>query len=157
MLFKSTRRRETRGKRTLDLWLERGMFDISESNLMNQIRVIKRKQWLTSVEIEEMKRLIENGSQVAMESDVGDETSWSDDGNGNEQYETIERVDVNQDNINLTEQENALVSRIKEVLMQGNIRPGMSLRNVNKLELRSETAKVNGVLKQFETKNITET
>ena len=29
------------GKRTLDLWLDRGMFDISENNLMNQIRVIK--------------------------------------------------------------------------------------------------------------------
>ena len=144
-------------KRTLDLWLERGMFHIGESNFMNQIRIIKRKRWLTGVEIEEMKQLFENGSQAAMESDVGDETSWDDDGNGNEQYETIERVDVDQDNVNLTKQENALVRRIKKVLMEGNIRPGMSLRNVNKLELSSETANVNGVLKQFETKNITET
>ena len=104
-----------------------------------------------------MKRLIESGRQVGIETDVVDETSRSDIGNANEEYETIERVDIDQDNINLTEQENAIVSRIKEVLMQGNIRPVKSLRNINKLELRSETAKVNGVLKHIETKNITET
>ena len=141
------------GKRTLDLWLDRGMFDISENNLMNQIRVFKKKQWLTSVEIEEMKRLIENGSQEGVETDVGDETPQSDSGNANEQHDTIEREDLDQDNSNLTEEENAIVSRIKEVLMQGNIRPVKSL----KLELRSETAKVNGVLKHIEKKNITET
>ena len=145
------------GKRTLDLWLDRGMFDISENNLMNQIRVIKKKQWLTSVEIEEMKRLIENGSQEGVETDVGDESPQSDSGNANEQHDTIEREDLDQDNSNLTEEENAIVSRIKEVRMQGNIRTVKSLRNINKLELRSETAKVNGVLKHIETKNITET
>ena len=105
------------GKRTLDLWLDRGMFDISENNLMNQIRVIKKKQWLTSVEIEEMKRLIENGSQEGVETDVGDETPQSDSGFANEQHDTIEREDLDQDNRNLTEEENAIVSRIKEVRM----------------------------------------
>ena len=128
------------GKRTLDLWLDRGMFDISENNLMNRIRVIKKKQWLTSVEIEEMKRLIENGSQEGVETDVGDETPQSDSGNANEQHDTIEREDLDQDNSNLTEEENAIVSRIKEVRMQGNIRTVKSLRNINKLELRTETA-----------------
>ena len=145
------------GKRTLDLWLDRGMFDISENNLMRQIRVIKKKQWLTSIEIEEMKRLIENGSQEGVETDVGDETPQSDSGNANEQHDTIEREDLDQDNSNLTEEENAIVSRIKEIRMQGNIRTVKSLRNINKLELRSETAKVNGALKHIETKNITET
>ena len=102
-----------------------------------------------------MKRLIDNGSQEGVETDTGDETPQS--GNANEQYGTIEREDLDQDNINLTEQENAIVSRIKEVLMQGNIRSVKSLRNTNKLELKSETAKVSGVLKHIETKNITET
>ena len=41
--------------------------------------------------------------------------------------------------------------------MQGNKRSVKSLRNVNKLELKSGTAKVSGVLKHIETKNITET
>ena len=104
-----------------------------------------------------MKRLIENGSQEGVETDVGDETPQSDSGNANEQHDTIEREDLDQDNSNLTEEENAIVSRIKEVRMQGNIQTVKSLRNINKLELRSETAKVNGVLKHIEPKNITET
>ena len=49
-----------------------------------------------------MKRLIKKGSQEGVKTDMGDETPQSDRGNANEQYGTIEREDLDQDNINLT-------------------------------------------------------
>ena len=43
-----------------DLWIERGMWEIDEKNLMNQIRTIKSKGWVTNIEIETIRRKTEN-------------------------------------------------------------------------------------------------
>ena len=48
------------GKRVDDLWIEKGMWEIDEKNRMNQIRMIKSKNWVTSIEIETMRKKIEN-------------------------------------------------------------------------------------------------
>ena len=37
-----------------------GMWEIDEKNLTNQIRMIKSKGWLTNIEIEQIRRKIEN-------------------------------------------------------------------------------------------------
>ena len=38
------------GKIVHDLWIEKGMWEIHEKNLMNQIRMIKSKDWVTNTE-----------------------------------------------------------------------------------------------------------
>ena len=43
-----------------DLWVEKGTWEIAENNLMNQIRMIKSKGRVTNVEIETIRRKIEN-------------------------------------------------------------------------------------------------
>ena len=43
-----------------DLWIEKGMRKIYEKNLMNQIRLIKSKGWVTNTEIETTRRKIDN-------------------------------------------------------------------------------------------------
>ena len=48
------------GKIVHDLWIEMGMWEIDEKNLMNQIRMIKSKGWVTNIEIETIRRKIEN-------------------------------------------------------------------------------------------------
>ena len=48
------------GKIVYDLWIEKGMWEIDEKNLMNQIRMIKSKGWVTNTEIETIRRKIEN-------------------------------------------------------------------------------------------------
>ena len=52
------------------LWIGKGMRKTDESNVMNQIRMIKPKGWVTDVEIETIKRKIENESS----DDVNDGT-----------------------------------------------------------------------------------
>ena len=48
------------GKIVHDLWIKMGMWEIDEKNLMNQIRMIKSKGWVTNIEIETIRRKIEN-------------------------------------------------------------------------------------------------
>ena len=48
------------GKIVYDLWIEKGMWEIDEKNLMNQIRMIKSKGQVTNTEIEIISRKIEN-------------------------------------------------------------------------------------------------
>ena len=48
------------GKIVHDLWIKMGMWEIDEKNLMNQIRMIESKGWVTNIEIETIRRKIEN-------------------------------------------------------------------------------------------------
>ena len=52
------------------MWIGKGMRETDESNVMNQIRMIKPKGWVADVEIETIKRKIENESS----DDVNDGT-----------------------------------------------------------------------------------
>ena len=51
------------GKIAHDLQIEKGMSVIDEKNLMNQTRMIKSKGWVTNIEIETIRRKIENESR----------------------------------------------------------------------------------------------
>ena len=48
------------GKIVHDLWIEKEMWEADEKNLMNQISIIKSKDWVTNIEIETIRRKIEN-------------------------------------------------------------------------------------------------
>ena len=47
-------------KIVLDLWIEKGMREFDENILMNGIRMMKSTGWVTNVEIEIIRRKIEN-------------------------------------------------------------------------------------------------
>ena len=49
---------EKRGyrQRMIKIWKEKGMFNVSEQRLADQVRVILKSDWLTTVELEEIKR-----------------------------------------------------------------------------------------------------
>ena len=51
---------ENRGyrRRMISIWQDRGMFEISEQRLADQVKQIKHNHWLTKVEVEEMSRII---------------------------------------------------------------------------------------------------
>ena len=50
-------------KRMLSLWLNKGMFWVSEQRLVDQANTIRRNIWMTVLEIEELERnLAENDS-----------------------------------------------------------------------------------------------
>ena len=43
-------------KRILSLWLQKGMFWVSEQRLVDQANTIRRNSWMTELEKEELER-----------------------------------------------------------------------------------------------------
>ena len=43
-------------ERMLSLWLQKGMFWVSEQRLVDQANTIRRNNWMTELEIEELER-----------------------------------------------------------------------------------------------------
>ena len=51
-------------KRMLSLWLQKGMFWVSEQRLIDQANTICRNSWMTDLEIEELERKITGSGSV---------------------------------------------------------------------------------------------
>ena len=41
-------------------WKEKGLFQVGEQRLCDQVRMIQKKGWLSRLQLEEMRRLVEN-------------------------------------------------------------------------------------------------
>ena len=54
-------------KRKLSLWLQKGMFWISEQRLADQENTICRNSWMTELEIEELERKVTGSGCVIVE------------------------------------------------------------------------------------------
>ena len=52
-------------KRILSLWLQKGMFSVSEQRLVDQANTIRRNSWMTELEIEVLERN-ETGSDIVI-------------------------------------------------------------------------------------------
>ena len=56
-------------------WKEKGLFQLEEQRLCDQVRMIQRKGWLSQLQLEEIKRLIESGANnVEAQQDVQSRT-----------------------------------------------------------------------------------
>ena len=51
-------------KRMLSLWLQKGMFWVSEQRLVDQANTIRRNSWMTELEIEEQERKVTGSDSV---------------------------------------------------------------------------------------------
>ena len=54
-------------KRMLSLWLQKGMFWVSEQRLVDQANTILRNSWMTELEIEELERKVTGSYSVIVE------------------------------------------------------------------------------------------
>ena len=127
-------------KRMLSLWLNKGMFWVSEQGLVDQTNTIRRNSWMIELEIEELERnLAENDSYKKGErsadgtgSNLGEEVRYiltaleADEGIGNHDEENI-----------------AIIGEIAEVLEKKRQKDKLpALRDIPKKKLLEETAKV---------------
>ena len=51
----------------LSLWLQKGMFWVSEQRLVDQANTILRNSWMTELEIEELERKVTGSDSVIVE------------------------------------------------------------------------------------------
>ena len=54
-------------KRILSLWLQKGMFWVSEQRSVDQANTIRRNSWMTELEIEELERKVTGSDSVIVE------------------------------------------------------------------------------------------
>ena len=54
-------------KRVLSLWLQKGMFWVSEQRLIDQANTYPRNCWMTDLEIEELERKVAGSENVIVE------------------------------------------------------------------------------------------
>eukprot|EP00112_Aurelia_sp_Birch-Aquarium-sp1_P008509 Seg1939.8 transcript_id=Seg1939.8/GoldUCD/mRNA.D3Y31 product="hypothetical protein" protein_id=Seg1939.8/GoldUCD/D3Y31 len=137
--------------------------------------MIRKNGWLTSVELEEIKRRVmeeENGTQRNLEVNMNNEEIESNQ-NGDEMYinnddniqrtreehdeqsggNTMPEITIMCDSEQATEAEQEMVRRIVEIRNEDSC----DFKKVDRSKVDEETRKVNSVLQYIETKDISET
>ena len=117
----------------LSLWLQKGMFWVSEQRLVAQVNTICRNSWMTELEIEELERKVTGSNSVIIEEarriealpgHVGEDVR-----NVLPEMEAEEQAD------SLDEEEVAIVMELAEVIERGRKGKLPALRNKPKKKL----------------------
>ena len=142
-------------KRMLSLWLQKGMFWVSEQRLVDQANTIHSNSWMTELEIEELERKVTRSDSVIVEEARSVEALP--DQVGEDVRNVLPEMGVEEQADSLDEEEVAIVIKIAEVIEWGRKDKLSALRTVPKKKLLEEAAKVDKVFSKFKTHSITKT
>ena len=141
-------------KQMLSLWLQKGMFWVSEQSLVDQANTIRRNSWLTKLEIEELKRK-ETGSDSVIVEEARSVDTLPD--HVEDVRNLLPEMEAQEQADSLDQEEVAIVMELAEVMERGRKNKLPALRNVPKEKLLEETAKFDKVWSKFKTHSITKT
>ena len=154
------------GKIALQYWEQGEMFELTENKLMNQIRTILSKGWLTPVELESIKRKIADAQPTGDQPEPADPTAP-----GSQQEETATNAEVSEVaqaveegdlsegqsiNVEMADEEVVLFNRLKEIMGRQEKGTIFNCRNIDQTKLREETAKVNKIIAAVTPNTITD-
>ena len=139
----------------LSLWLQKGMFWVSEQRLADQANTIRRNSWMTELEIEELERKVTRSDSVVVAEARSVETLP--DHEGENVRNTLPEMGAEEQADSLDEEEVATVIETAEVIENDRKDKLPALRNVPKKKLLEETVKVDNVLSKFKAHIITKT
>ena len=117
-------------KHMLSLWLQKGMFWVSEQRLVDQANTICRNSWMTELEIEELERKVTGSNSVIVEEARSDETLP--DHVGEEMRNFLPELGAEEQADSLDEEEVVIVMEIAEVIERGRKDKLPALRNMPK-------------------------
>ena len=153
-------------RRMHGIWKERGLFNVTEQRLCDQARMIRKNEWLTTMELEEIKRrVLENNDEIEEEEEEREsEENWrtgdqmEDDGRTALGEQVNPNNELQTDNIaEATEEEREIVTTLLTMMKQPEEDVNICFKKADKKRLSEETKRVNGVLKYIKTRNISET
>ena len=124
-------------KRMLSLWLQKGMFWISEQRLVDQANTICRNSWISELQIEELKRKVTGSDSIILEE--GRSVEALPDHAGKDMRNFLLKIGAEEQADSLDEEEVAIVMEIAEVIETGRKDKLPALRNVPKKKLLKET------------------
>ena len=150
-------------KRMLQIWVDKGMFQVTEQRLVDQVNQIRKKQWLSESEFEEIRRLIDEGEYTGEMG--GNEEDQETDRSEEEEVRTDPQLDEQNaqsgklkivEGCELSPEEVEVIKKLEEILQEEEKRLP-SLRRIDRRKLKEVTRKVDAVLKKIETNDITTT
>ena len=104
-------------KRMLSLWLQKGMFWVSEQRLVDQANTVRRNSWMTELEIEELGRKVTGSDSVIVEETRSAETLP--DHVGEDLRNALPEMGAEEQADSLDEEAVAIVMKIAEVIERG--------------------------------------
>ena len=139
----------------LSLWLQKGMFWVSEQRLVDQANTIRRNSWMTELEIEKLESKVTGTDRVIVEEARSVEALP--DHVGEDVRNVLPEMGAEEQADILDEEEVTIATEIAEVIERGRKNQLPALRNVPRKKLLEKTAKVDKVLSKFKTQSITKT
>ena len=133
------------------LWIEKGMWETDEKNLINQIRMIKSKVWVTNTEIKTIRKKTENEGRDEVNEGAMQETD-------NMADIDDKNVDINHaDSVNkepirliendLSDSERDRLFRLREALERDDFgQTEVNLKDGDKEKIKEDVIKMNKVL-----------
>ncbi|XP_068756065.1 uncharacterized protein [Montipora capricornis] len=141
-------------------WRDREMFEATEQRVCDQTRVIRRNGWLSELELEAIKRQVEDECQddlwEGQEVTVETETVEIDAGTGEEEINGAEDG-IGDTEGDMNEKYRMIVDQLEEITREGRTCDGIMFKKVDKKVLRVQTDRVNEGIKYLQSKSITET
>ena len=125
------------------VWKERGLPKITERRLCDQARAIRKNEWFTSVELDE---------------EVEEQDAGCIDTEPEQVDELIGDVNVQiTDNDTRNDEERQMIKDILEIMRSGQMWNGAGFKRVDRTVLAEWMKKVNRVVSEIQTTNITDT
>ena len=150
-------------------WRDRGLFESTEQRVCDQARAIRKNGWLSQLELETIKRQVEDefqgefGEDAATEVETveNEDTAENEDMVENEvesvaeEIANVEEVNNNVINIvddtrhNLNDEHRKIVERLNEIMLEGKTSDGIMFKKVDKKILKVQTDRINDAIKYF--------
>ena len=134
-----------------DLWIEKGMWEIGEKNLISPIRMIKSKVWVTNIEIETIRRKIENeGRDEVNEGTIQESDNTAD--IYDENVDISHANSANEEPISITENDLSDSERDRLLILREALegddfgKTEVNLKHGDKEKVKEEVVKMNKVL-----------
>ena len=113
-------------QRLMQKWKEHGVFEITEKRLCDQAKAIRKNGWLSDLELENIRRMIEAESEIVNESieDVEENQAERNIVRTTERNDTINNVAVNVEI--LDEETQLIIAQLNKILAGGRNTDGIS-------------------------------
>ena len=140
------------------IWREIGTFEITEQRLGDQARFIRTNEWLTELELEEIKRRFLTPTDGEENQEINDipviEEKIQNESGPMEPSETGIHVHVE---TKITDEELITIEDLKPLMIRNETEEYLPSKKVDQRKLRDVIKKVNAVIRHTETDDVTQT
>ena len=158
-------------------WRDRGLFESTQQRVCDQAKAIRKNGWLLQLQLEAIKRQVEDGFQgefgeddpTEVEKVENEDTAESKTIVENEVESVAEEI-VNEGEVitnvtdrvddarhTLIDEHRKIVERLNEIMLEGKTSDGIMFKKVDKKTLKVQIDSVNEAISYFKSKSITKT